>query len=260
MPSRSKRSAVQTALSFHRIHDPRTARRIVAHTGLAPPSLVVEAGAGSGDLTAALAERGLRVIAVERDRRQFEALRRRCQPLPLVTPTLCDIRDYRLPHEPFALVSNVPFSITAELMRWLLGLSHPPSCAWLILETDAALHWAGAGSSSIASVLAAVDWHIEVTMALHRREFAPRPSVDAALLHLRRRAAPLVPARERADFERFVRRGFSGAKKSALRNLNGAIGYEAFRRVARVNGFAHDAPPSHLSADDWLALFRAARR
>lgn len=260
MPSRSRRSAVQTALSFHRIHDPRTARRIVAHTGLAPPSLVVEAGAGDGELTAALAERGIRVIAVERDRRQFEALRRRCQPLPLVTPTLCDIRDYRLPREPFALVSNVPFSITAELMRWLLELSYPPLCAWLILEKDAALHWAGAGGSSIASVLAAVDWHIEVSMAIHRREFAPRPSVDAALLHLRRRQAPLVPARERADFERFVRRGFSGAKKSALRNLGGAIVYEAFRRVARANGFAHDAPPSHLATNDWLALFRASRR
>lgn len=260
MPSRSHRCAVQTALSFHRIHDPRTARRIVAHTGLAPPSLVVEAGAGDGALTAALAGRGLRVLAVERDRGHFEALSRRFAGAPLVEPVLADIRAFRLPREPYALVSNVPFSITAELMRWLFSLQHPPSCAWLILERDAALHWAGETGSSIASVLAAVDWQLEVAMAIHRREFAPRPSVDAALLHLRRRPSPLLAGAEHAAFERFVRRGFTGARKSAWRNLNGAVGYEVFRRVARANGFAYDAPPSHLATDDWLALFRASRR
>lgn len=222
--------------------------------------LVVEAGAGDGALTAALAARGLRVVAVERDRLHFESLCRRFKGMPLVEPLLADVRDFRPPREPYALVSNVPFSITAELMRWLLSLRHPPACAWLILERDAALHWAGAGSSSIASVLAAVDWRIEVSMAIRRSEFAPRPSVDAALLHLRRRTTPLVTATERAAFERFVQRGFAGARKSTLRNLNGAIGYEPFRRVARGSGFAHDAPPSHLAVEDWLALFRASRR
>ena len=258
MRSRSQRSAVQTALSFHRIHDPRTARRIVTHTGLAPPSLVVEAGAGDGALTSALAERGLRVLAVEQDRRHFAALQQRFDCQPLVTPVLDGIRRFRLPREPYAFVSNVPFSLTAELMRWLLSAQRPPESAWLILERDAALHWAGAGRSSVVAVCAAVDWEIDVALALRRSDFMLRPSVDAALLRLRRRDTPRVRQRDRVAFERFVTRGFAGGRQSAVRNLNGAIGYEAFSRVAREEGFATDARPSELAARDWVALFNAA--
>ena len=260
MPSRSNRSAVQTALSFHRIHDPRTARRIVAHTGLAPPSLVVEAGAGDGALTGALAERGIRVLAVEQDRRHFAALQKRFECQPLVTPVLDDIRRFRLPREPYAFVSNVPFSLTAELMRWLLNSQRPPESAWLILERDAALHWSGVGRSSVVAVCAAVDWDIDIALALRRSDFTPRPSVDAALLSLRRRETPLVRQRDRVAFERFVKRGFAGGRQSAGRNLNGTIGYEAFRRVAREEVFAIDARPSELAARDWVALFGSASR
>lgn len=247
-------------MSFHRIHDPQLARRIVAHTGLAPPSLIVEAGPGDGMLTAELAAAGLRVIAVEQDRRHFGALQRRFACEPAVVPVLGDIRHVPMPRQPYALVSNVPFGITASFMRWLLSSSRPPVAAWLILERDAAMHWSGAGRSSQSAVLAAVDWRAGVTMALRRRDFVPRPSVDAAVLSLHRREVPLIPPRARPAFESFVRRGYGHGRATALRNLNGAIGYAAFQRVARERNIVLTALPSDLAVEDWLALFRAARR
>ena len=50
--------------------DGRAAARLVAAAGIRPGDLVVDAGAGTGALTAPLVAAGARVVAVERQRRR----------------------------------------------------------------------------------------------------------------------------------------------------------------------------------------------
>src|SRR5688572_27917473 len=82
------RSQAGRALSQHSLRDCRVASRIVAHSGLAPPDVVFEAGAGDGMLTAERAGTARRVIAVERDRRAWAELKRRFESDRRVTPVL----------------------------------------------------------------------------------------------------------------------------------------------------------------------------
>lgn len=77
MHGQSIRSSSAKALSHHRLSGAAVATRIVNSTGLAPPDLVFELGAGEGVLTAALLGRCRKIVAVEVDRSLWVELRRR---------------------------------------------------------------------------------------------------------------------------------------------------------------------------------------
>jgi 23S rRNA (adenine-N6)-dimethyltransferase len=211
MPGQSRRRPSRISLSQHFLRDQSVADRIIASTGLAPPSLVFDLGAGDGALTAALVERGCRVVAVELDRAHWSRLKSRFRANPCVEAVLGDLLDVELPGRArYAVVSNVPFALTARLMRRLQELPNPPADAWLVLQEEAARKWGGIGHETQASLLLKLRFEVRVVMALRRTDFAPRPSVNSVVLHLRRRPRPLLGPGEARRFEAGVRRAFTG--------------------------------------------------
>lgn len=179
-----------------------------------PGELVLDLGAGSGMLTRALVDAGARVVAVEPDRRLGAALRR----LP-VTVLAADARELELPHEPFRVVSNLPFLHAAELCRRLLGdPGIPIRSADVIVEWDFAAKRARLWPSTAQTVIWSA-WHeLSVVRRLERRDFVPPPSVAGGVLRARRREAPLVRPEDAAAWERFVRDGFRTTKTARERD------------------------------------------
>jgi 23S rRNA (adenine-N6)-dimethyltransferase len=247
MSAHSPRVGAARALSQHSLRA-AAAERIIASTGLAPPMRVFELGAGDGALTAALVRRCLRVTAVEIERAAWSRLRERFRGEPLVSAVLADLLAVELPRQgPYAVVSNVPFAVTAPLLRRLLATPNPPRLAALVVQREAAQKWAGLGYETLASVLLKNQFVVDVPVAIHRTDFDPRPNVDCVLLRLRRRARPCVEPR---GFEALVRRGFGNGRGTVARNLGGRAGAQ---RLAAA-GISRDALPHELSFEQWLAL------
>jgi 16S rRNA A1518/A1519 N6-dimethyltransferase RsmA/KsgA/DIM1 with predicted DNA glycosylase/AP lyase activity len=261
MSRRDGRPAEGRLLSQHLLRDETVAQRIVAASGLAPPDAVYEIGPGSGLLTAALARRVNRVVAVEHDRTLIAPLRTRFADWPNVEIVHDDFLRYALPKNGLLKVAgNPPFSLTSPLIRHLLSLSNPPAEAVLVVQAEAALRWAGAVRESVVSIVAKARFTFEVRLALHRREFSPRPSVDCALLALVRRPAPLLDAVTEGHFGDFVAVGFGRGRSSARKNLERVVTYEQFKTVATRACLPLDSAPGELSLDDWLALFWLSAR
>lgn len=257
----SRRSPLATTLSQHRLRDAKVAERIVTSTGLSPPALVYEFGAGDGILTAAILQRAGRVVAIERDRRLWQDLRDRFANEPRMRAVLGDFRDAQLPRRgAYEVVANLPFAHTSEAMRLLLGARNRPRSMHLILSRDAAMRWGGFGEETLVSVLAKPWFEFRVALALRRRDFVPPPRTDCVLLTARQRAHPLVTASEARGWEEFVRQGFSRGRASVRRNLSGMLGYEQFKRTARTLGIERDARPGVVSFEQWLGLWRAPNR
>lgn len=251
------RTSTQIALSHHRLRNSAVAARIVASTGLSPPCLVYEWGAGDGALTAELARRGLRVIAVERSRNEWLKLKARFLDNTNVTTALGDFRSEPLPRRgDFSVVANLPFSLTSDAMRLLLRTNNPPKDAYLIMQREAAFRWAGVGRHTVVSILAQVRAQVDIALAIHRRDFSPRPNVDSVLLRLNFRNRPLLPPREERAFAGFVAQGFGRGRRTLLKNLGDAIGFKAFGSVASQHGFDRHASPGEITLDAWLDLFR----
>ena len=240
------------------------ARDTVAHrlASLVPPHvpLVVEAGAGTGAITGAIAgaiaARGHRVLAVERDPALFRVLASRFASHAAVECRLADFLHLTLPREPYAVVSNVPFTITAALVGKLLAAYPPPVEALLIVQREAAQRFTGRPRSNRLALLSYPWFDITVEHAFRRHDFIPAPSVDCVLLRIRPRACPLVPPRLRHDYRAFVEGAFGTRRQRARDSLRAYFTEPQFVRLARDLGFDRHARPSEIAPEAWLGLFR----
>jgi 23S rRNA (adenine-N6)-dimethyltransferase len=109
---------------------------VVAAAGVARSDLVVEVGAGTGRLTAPLAEAAGRVVAIELDPALAEGLRRRFAAHPLVAVVEGDALVVPFPEEPHRVAGNVPFHITTALLRAVLDDPGSPCLAADLIVQD----------------------------------------------------------------------------------------------------------------------------
>ena len=188
----------------------------MADAGVAAGELVVDVGAGSGMLTAALLATGARVVAIEPDRRLAARLRRAC---PAADVVEADALLLPWPREPFRVVANLPFGRAAEICRSLLGDPRLPlRSADLIVEWDLAAKRARLWPSTAQTVLWSAWYELAVVRRLEPRAFTPVPSVAAGVLRAARRRVPLVQPCDAARFERFVRSGFRAGSRARERD------------------------------------------
>jgi 23S rRNA (adenine-N6)-dimethyltransferase len=219
-------------------------------------SLVVEPGAGTGAITRALAARGHRVVAIEKDPALFRILRARFAGNELVTCVLADVLEFPLPREPYAVVSNPPFNITAAMAGRLLAAEPPPRDALLVVQREAAERFAGRPRTTRLALLHHPWFEITVEHEFRRDDFVPAPSVDCVLMRIRPRAFPLVPCRLRPVYESFVRGAFGTTRQHAREALGTYFTEAQLVRLGRDLGFRRHARPSEIPIEAWLGLFR----
>ncbi|WP_228823670.1 23S ribosomal RNA methyltransferase Erm [Nocardia blacklockiae] len=247
-------------LSQNFLVDARAAALIVRTAGLAPGALVLEVGPGDGMLTRHLLTTGTRVLAYEQDPRYADRLRRRYARVARITVQHRDFRTVRPPREEFAVVANVPFGITTDIVRWCLAAPRLTTATLLTQREFARKH---SGDYGRWSKLTVGNWPW-VSMALGARvartSFHPVPSVDAAVLHLRRRTEPLVAHAEAAAYRRLVDLGFSGVGGSLAASLCREYRAGAVRRACAAAGVPVDAPVGYVPPDAWTTLYRMLSR
>ena len=243
-------------LSQHFLRSAAVARAIVRRLALAPGDLVVEPGAGDGMLTQALADAGCRVIAVEKDERFFSLLRQRFDTHPNVLCEHADFLAFALPSTPYRVVSNVPYAITAALVRRLLHAARPPDEALLIVQREAAEKFSGTPRETQFSLLHKAWFEIEIAGSVPRRDFSPPPRVQSALLRIRLRDTRLVASREMRQYESFIDGAFGHGAPEIARSLRRYVTSRQLHRLAHDLGFATNARASQLTFDQWLGVFR----
>jgi 23S rRNA (adenine-N6)-dimethyltransferase len=194
------------------------------------------------------------VLAVEKDTRLFRVLRARVSGYPRVACRFGDFLATPLPLGPYAVVSNVPFAITAALVRRLLHAARPPDEALLVLQREAAEKFAGVRRETLFSLMHKPWFEITIVGGLRRSDFAPPPRVASTLLRVRRRAVPLV--REEEGYRAFVVAGFRYGGADVSRALRRQITAWQVKRLSRDLGFSPHAGASQLTFEQWLAVFR----
>jgi 23S rRNA (adenine-N6)-dimethyltransferase len=225
-----------------------------------PHELVVEIGAGTGALTTALAKRARAVIAIELDPRLARGLRSAFADDPRVRVVGSDARSWPLPREPFRAFGNVPFSITTDLFRHLLNDPRGAMVrADLIVQWEVARKRIADPPRSVLSLGWLPWWTFTIERRIPSSRFRPPPRVDAALLTIRRREPPLLPATEASAYRRLVRDLFLRPNRPVVRTLRSTVGARAGRLLSDV-GVSHRACATDLRMEDAVAVFRRIRR
>jgi 23S rRNA (adenine-N6)-dimethyltransferase len=243
-------------LSQHFIRDPATARLIADRLRVSLTIPVLEPGPGRGIITAALADRGFSVIAVEKDIALHRALRSRMLGRTNIECHHADALEFPLPREPYAVVSNVPFGITAALVRRFLDAPNPPDHALLVVQREAAERFTGRPAETRVSLLHKPWFDPRVTHCFARDDFAPPPSIDCVLLEISRRERPLVPTALVQSYRRFILDAFGARRQEARDSLRILFTERQLVRFARDYDFTRHARPSEIPFEAWLAMFR----
>ncbi len=262
VPARKSR---RHALGQHFLANPGVLRRIVAVIDPRPGDVIVEVGAGRGVLTAALAAKAGRVIALEKDQRLVPALRETMPSnveLVHADALKVDLRDIlKSAGVPlFRLAGNIPYSISSPLLFKILGEREALSDATLLVQKEVAERvTAGAGSKNYAPLGILLQNAFEARIALHVSpgSFSPPPKVRSALLTLRRRPEPLIPGVEGEPFRTFLKAAFAERRKLLWNNLARRYNARALAASYETLGLARNVRAEELPSGVLFALLRS---
>ncbi|MGW2327829.1 ErmE/ErmH/ErmO/ErmR family 23S rRNA (adenine(2058)-N(6))-methyltransferase [Streptomyces sp. NPDC001700] len=254
---RTARDEARRAYGQNFLTDPGAVARVVRAARPGPADLLVEVGAGKGALTEALAPRCRALISYEIDRHLVPGLRRRLTPYPQVRVVHQDFLTAAPPREPFALVGNVPYARTAEIVGWALRAPGLTSATLLTQLEYARKRTGDFGRWSLLTVRTwpEVEWRLCGRVA--RTAFRPVPGVDGGILRLTRRPGPLLTdPDQRAAYARLVELGFSGVGGSLYASLRRACPARRLAAAFRRAGLARDVVVAEVAPWQWVSLVR----
>ena len=208
--------------------DPGVRDRIVAAAGLAPGSLVVEVGPGTGILTEAMLRAGASVLAVELDQALAQALTDRLGRNPALVVRAADALTFdfteALRDDPrqgrIRVVANIPYYITTPLILRFLRHRELFDALFLTVQREVAerLTATPGGKTYGALTLACRYWaEARSVLSIPPTAFFPIPEVDSALVRFDLLNAPRVSVRFPGRLFSVIRAAF-GTRRKTLRN------------------------------------------
>lgn len=164
--------------------------RLIRISGITKDDNVLEIGAGKGHITRVLADKCKSVTAVELDTKLYGRLCGIFADNSNVKLLNIDFLNYRVPKYEYKVFSNIPFSITTDIIRKLTQSDNPPVDTWLVMEKGAAKRFMGKPYDSIQSLLLKPFYDLEIKYYFNRNDFHPSPSVDTVLLRISKKTNP----------------------------------------------------------------------
>ena len=229
---------------------------------------VLEIGPGFGVLTAVLAQRAKKVLAVEIDDRV----------LPVLAETLagfdnieavngdilkCDIKELIHEHfgdEKISVAANLPYYITTPVIMKLLEDKLPLKNIVVMVQKEVAERMCAApGGKDYGAVTVAVNYYCEPSLICNvgRHLFVPAPNVDSAVLKLKLRDKPPVEIISEKMFFAVVKASFSQRRKTlfnALKNSGNFGPAENIETVLNDAGIDKMIRGERLSAEEFAKI------
>jgi len=244
-------------------------KKIVETGEVSSSDLVLEIGPGIGAMTAEIAKRAGKVVAVEIDRNLIPALHENLGGFSNVTIVNQDIMKADIKElingwtGPKKVISNLPYYITTPIIMMLLETDIAWDILVFMVQKEVAFRLAAAPSTKDYSAISvAVRYYSDPKLAftVSRNCFIPKPDVDSAVVKLRRRDLECVSDINKELFFRIVKASFSQRRKTLLNSL-GSQGWleggkERLRNVLVKLGIKEAVRAEELTIEDFARLCR----
>jgi 23S rRNA (adenine-N6)-dimethyltransferase len=232
-------------------------QKLVNRSGIEPGDLVYDIGAGTGNIAAALLEKGARVVAIEKDEWLCAKLVRRFSGCDRVEVRNTDFVETEFsPSALYKIFANIPFSHTAAMIKKLLFNKAPPEDCYLIVQKEAAEKYAGIPADTLVSLLIKPLFWVDIIYHFSRSDFLPVPLVDIVLLQFERRKCGLIPPSQYSLYQDFIIYCREGTDRTVKQALKGIFSYSQIKRIFRLLGIDYHARPAELSFRQYLCLFQ----
>lgn len=246
----------------------RALDRILEAANLSAHDSVLEVGAGLGTLTAALAVRVGRVVAVEVDPALLPPLQATLASCPNVMIVNGDIMSLDLAPlldglaGPRKVVANLPYNLASPLIIHLLERSLGFVLMVLTVQREVAERLTAVpGSKDYGALSVAVQYRAfaSVVGRIPPSGFYPPPEVESAIVRLDVRGRPACAVQDEATFFRVVRAAFAQRRKTLRNALAGTLPLTPAEAQTACNlaGIAPGRRGETLNLDEFAALANA---
>lgn len=242
---------------------PRIAEEGNARSGFG----VIEIGTGIGVLTAELARRADKVVAIEIDDRLLPILEETLAEFDNVKIVNADVMEvdlHKLIAEEFggmevAVCANLPYYITSPIIMMLLESRLPISSITVMVQKEAGVRLtAKMGTRDVGAVTAAVRYFSEPKLLFNvsRGSFMPAPNVDSCVIRLDVLNESRDDVKDEKFFFKVVRGAFSQRRKTLANSLSSSMGIEksVVYDAIKSAGLTETVRPEQLSMEDFISV------
>ena len=232
-----------------------------------PDSLIIEIGPGIGCLTAELAARYKRVVAIEIDRGLIPILDKTLAEFDNVTVinedvmklNLADIVNEYSNGMPVSVCANLPYYITTPILMYLLESGVKVSTITVMVQNEVAARLAAKPGSADYGAITAILGYYGNTKKLFKVSagcFVPAPKVDSAVVRIDLFDTPLYAPKNEKLFRNCIKAAFEMRRKTLQNALSSKLGYdkELIRDAILSVGHPEAVRGERLSTEEFVKL------
>lgn len=237
------------------------AEKILETAAIKNTDTVVEVGAGLGVITTELARRAKKVIAVEKDKNLIPILKevvRNYENVEIVHGDILKIENLEI--ENWKLVGNIPYYITAPLIRRFLEMKNAPEEMILMVQKEMAQRIAAyPPDMSILAVSVQIYATAKIISFVPKNSFWPQPNVDSAIIKIKNIKKPDA---DMDTFFKVVKAGFSSPRKQLLNNLSHGlkITRDKAKEWLAAAGVDESRRAETLTVNEWIKLAQGLKQ
>jgi len=226
---------------------------------------VLEIGPGLGFLTAKLAKKVKKVIAVELDDKLADYLQtgidaQGLENIEIINEDILRVNLDSHLDKNYKIVANLPYNISSLFLRLFLSARHKPELLVLMLQKEVAERIiATPPEMSILAVSVQYYGAPEIIRLVKAGNFWPEPKVDSAIIKIKIKTEET--GLDDKKFFQIVRIGFSAKRKMLKNNLAAGLKFDQ-KKMANIlveQGFDLKIRAEDLSLADWQKLFAALK-
>jgi len=234
---------LKKSLSQNLIKDKNLLRKIVSSANITKEDVVVEIGAGHGDLTAQIAEKAGLLYAIELDNsfvQYLDIIENKHSNVKIIYGDCLKIPLAQFKKEKnLKIVANIPYKITGPIIFKILSERSVVDCAFLTVQKEIAQRIASNSHCKTYGAPSAncqIFADVKVLFHIKSRVFIPPPKVDSALLSIIFKENEKKTDDELIDF---VRKCFQNKRKQLKHSLIKRYGEQKTDALYESMGFEY---------------------
>lgn len=254
-------------LGQHFILSNKALENIIKAAEIKENDTIIEIGPGLGTLTQKLVLTGAKIIAVEKDSQMITILKETLKDYGNIKIIQNDILKYLdlefqiqsqpKGQKPYKVVANLPYYITAPVIRKFLELKNQPEYMVLMVQKEVAQRiCAKPPSMNLLAVGVQFFADTEIINYLSAEMFWPKPKVDSAIIRIRPKKKIGV---DQKKFFLIVKTAFSQKRKQLFGNLKRTLKItdEIITKALNSSGIDPRARAQEVSLEKWLKLAKS---
>jgi len=245
--------------------DKNIQKKIICACDLTKEDIVLEIGAGRGDLTAQLAQGAQKVYALEIDQRFYPFLQQKLSAYNNCQIIKSDIlkfdinkflQDYQI-RQKIKVIGNIPYYISSPIIEHLIGYRQAISAAFITVQKEFGRRVrAVPGSKEFGSFSCFVQYYCrcKILFEIKKNSFKPAPNVDSCFLSLEFRDKPPVLVQDEGMFFKLIRTAFNQRRKTLKNSLEGLVTPDRLKNFLQHAGINKNVRPEDLSLEQFASL------